>query len=85
MSNQILEHTNSGTVTLSSAKRIAMDFGETSLGVDGMAMVFNESKQWPIGIKPLVRSSGNQINKETRRQAIVVYCNLPTKNSRDKI
>ena len=62
-----------------------MDFGETSLGVDGMAMVFNEIKQWPIGIEPLVRSSGNQINKETRRQAIVVYCKLPTKNSRDKI
>ena len=46
---------------------------------------FNESKKWPIGIEPLVRSSGNQINKETRRQATVVYCILPTKNSRDKI
>ena len=34
---------------------------------------FNESKQWPIGFEPLVRSSGNQINKETRRQAIVAH------------
>ena len=62
-----------------------MDFGEISIGVDGMEMVFNESKQWPIGFEPLVRSSGNQINKEIRRLAIIVYCILPTKNSRDKI
>ena len=46
---------------------------------------FNESKQWPIGFEPSVRSSGNQINKEIRRLAIIVYCILPTKNSRDKI